>query len=69
MKKRKPLKNIANRMKTYVERQKKRGLSNVCIWVPSEYTYRVRKMADDLRREAGIENPRSEALYGGDDGK
>jgi hypothetical protein len=60
-------KKSANRMKTYIERQKKRGLHNVCVWVPQEYAPNLRKMADQLRREKGIDNPRSQSLYGDHD--
>ena len=60
-------KKPVSRMKAYIERQKKRGLNNVCVWVPDEYAYKIRKIADELRRESGINNPRSVALYGDDD--
>jgi hypothetical protein len=62
--KKREAKKTESRMQTYIRRQKERGLTNVCIWVPKDHTYQIRKMADDLRREAGIENPRSESLYG-----
>jgi hypothetical protein len=52
------------RMKTYVQRQKERGLVSINIWIPVEYAKGVREWADRLRREHGIITKRSTFLYG-----
>ena len=59
-------KKVNTRMKTYIERQKERGLVSVCVWVPEEIVSGVRKLADQLRRESGILTKRSTVLYGED---
>lgn len=61
------VKKPTSRMREYITRQKERGLTNVCVWVPKKYTYDIRKAADDMRRSVGIETPRSVALYGESD--
>ena len=55
---------INTRMRTYIERQKERGLVNISVWVPKDYVSNIRKMVDQLRREAGISTKRSKILYG-----
>jgi hypothetical protein len=52
------------RMKTYVQRQKDRGLVSITIWIPMDYVKGVREWADRLRREHGILTKRSTILYG-----
>lgn len=54
-----------NRMKSYVDRQKEKGLKIVSLWVPADRVFEVRKFADDLRRKKGIKTSRSAVLYGG----
>ena len=54
-------------MRTYIQRQKERGLVNISMWVPEEYVNNIRKMVDQLRREAGINTRRSQILYGESD--
>jgi hypothetical protein len=55
------------RMRTYLQRQKERGLVNVSIWVPQEYVSVIRRTVDQLRRESGIITKRSQMLYGDKD--
>lgn len=57
-------KKPVSRMKAYIERQKERGMVNVCVWVPEEDAHDLRRMADKLRRNNGIVSHRSVALYG-----
>jgi hypothetical protein len=61
-------KKLANtRMRTYIQRQKERGLVHISVWVPKDYAANVRQMVDQLRREIGITTKRSQLLYGDTD--
>lgn len=56
------------RMRTYLQRQKERGLVNVSVWVPKDYVHVIRKVVDQMRRESGVITKRSQILYGESDG-
>jgi hypothetical protein len=60
-------KSSSTRMRTYLQRQKDRGLVSVSLWVPKDYVPVIRKVVDQMRRESGIITKRSQILYGESD--
>lgn len=54
---------IGERMERYIARQKERGQTKVCVWVPAEQAEYVRNLAERMREHAN-DNP--EQMYVGD---